>query len=287
MMVVRMDKPPGPRSTAAGSGLWREVRSGNGRAVVAGLAFGIVGGLIGAATTLILSGSVLLALLMYCLSGMVAFLGVAGFIGWYAPREFPVFAQKAAQSGALAGISLFRGVDANTGKPPLQVAHRSNATTLAYKGRVVCAGGCTQGALQDISDFLVDQDFCVDICDDLEVTLGLVGAEPHRCSALVVELDHFESTSDMPAMIDALNSFRRQTPDVPVVLVSAAFARDDMGVHRLEIADASLRAPVTEQRLAEGMIAAWTNNRTWRHRLHARCMQDRRRMAQRERAGSA
>lgn len=86
---------------------------------------------------------------------------------------------------------------------------------------------------------------------------------------LLVDLD---SLGDVDTVCDGLIALRARTPAVPVVLVSAAFGRDDLSRTRLVAADVSLRDPVRPTALGPALVVAGENNRAWQDRqasLHA------------------
>ena len=62
---------------------------------------------------------------------------------------------------------------------------------------------------------------------------------------LVVNVDAF----DLVEIVDALISFRRQSPDVSVIILSAAFGGDEFQGERKAICDVSLRLPLSARRI--------------------------------------
>jgi hypothetical protein len=73
---------------------------------------------------------------------------------------------------------------------------------------------------------------------------------------LLMNFDVFEDVEDG---VDALMAFRLQRPEASVVLVSRAVAGDDLGGERRVICDATLRAPVSADRLRAGLLGAIDN----------------------------
>lgn len=74
---------------------------------------------------------------------------------------------------------------------------------------------------------------------------------------LIVNLDAFH---DLGAAVTHLVAFRKQRPQVVVILISENVIADDFGTERKCICDATLRAPVSRNRLSQAMAAANQNN---------------------------
>lgn len=62
---------------------------------------------------------------------------------------------------------------------------------------------------------------------------------------LVVNADAF----DLVEIVDALISFRRRSPDLSVIILSAAFGGDEFQGERRAICDVSLRLPLSPRRI--------------------------------------
>lgn len=62
---------------------------------------------------------------------------------------------------------------------------------------------------------------------------------------LMVNVDAF----DLVEIVDELISFRRQSPDVSVIILSAAFGGDEFQGERKAICDVSLRLPLSPRRI--------------------------------------
>lgn len=71
---------------------------------------------------------------------------------------------------------------------------------------------------------------------------------------------NFDDFPDVETGVSALLSFRSEMPDVVVVLLSRQVAGDDLSLERATICDATLRLPVTRQRLLAGILTAAENN---------------------------
>ena len=76
-------------------------------------------------------------------------------------------------------------------------------------------------------------------------------------SHLIINLDAF---SDIDVAIDLLLSFRKQRPDVIVLIASTDVIKDDLGSERISICDVTLRMPISSQRLLGGLEAAKVNH---------------------------
>jgi hypothetical protein len=80
-----------------------------------------------------------------------------------------------------------------------------------------------------------------------------------RFDCAVINHDSFEDTE---TAVDAYLAFRQRFPCKVVILVSASVSGDDLGMERAAICDATLRLPVSPERLQLGVRAALTNRRT-------------------------
>lgn len=74
---------------------------------------------------------------------------------------------------------------------------------------------------------------------------------------MIINLDAF---SDIDVAIDLLLSFRKQRPDVIVLIASTDVIKDDLGSERIRICDVTLRMPISSQRLLGGLEAAKVNH---------------------------
>lgn len=90
-----------------------------------------------------------------------------------------------------------------------------------------------------------------------QASFGAPGAAP----SLIVNLEGFDTLENA---VSALMVFRKAHPEVVIVLVSTAVAADDLSPERRMICDATLAAPLSFQRLVEGLLAAARNNRQLR-----------------------
>ncbi|MBI1172342.1 hypothetical protein GC209_13150 [bacterium] len=88
----------------------------------------------------------------------------------------------------------------------------------------------------------------------LEDVSAMRGAFTH----VIVNLDAFD---DMDEAVSRLLLFRRRRQDTVVILISDAVKKDDLLPDRKWICDATLRAPVSPNRLCDGLSAAWVNNK--------------------------
>lgn len=73
---------------------------------------------------------------------------------------------------------------------------------------------------------------------------------------LFVNLDGFSDVSDG---VDALISYRMNRPEATVILVSHLVSGDDLSAERRAICDATLRAPISSDRLRTGILGAMDN----------------------------
>ncbi|MCC5993791.1 MAG: hypothetical protein JJT99_14855 [Rhodobacteraceae bacterium] len=141
-----------------------------------------------------------------------------------------------------------------------RVAHGNSGR---HAVRAIYVADATQEEAERLALTLTGQGLDVDICNDLDVVLASITEAPQRWSALIVDLDLAERRSSLQAVIDDLCGFRQAVPDVPVVLLSTNFSRDEMELHRHSVADVSLRSPVIARSLVEGLMTAKANNDEW------------------------
>lgn len=105
---------------------------------------------------------------------------------------------------------------------------------------------------RDLTGFLSELGYDLDICDDLDTALAILKQDQHsRWRFLVVDMGSLGETENLHEIVNDLVVFRQHVPAVPVVIVSATVSRDDLGTHRLPIADVTLRSPVSPERLRE------------------------------------
>jgi CheY-like chemotaxis protein len=89
--------------------------------------------------------------------------------------------------------------------------------------------------------------------------IGHFGDTVSICRAfnhVIVNLDSFDS---IQAAVEALLTFRKRAPNVTVVAVSSDVSGDDLGRERTAICDATLRAPISQERFRTGLIEAGAN----------------------------
>ncbi|PWE36484.1 hypothetical protein DD563_11280 [Pelagicola sp. LXJ1103] len=79
-------------------------------------------------------------------------------------------------------------------------------------------------------------------------------------SHIVINIDAFDSVD---RAVDTLMTFRTSFPTVRVLMVSSVVLNDDLGGHRKQVGDVTLRAPVSSERLKIALQAADANNRDW------------------------
>lgn len=94
---------------------------------------------------------------------------------------------------------------------------------------------------------------CRDIAQLSDLS-AMIGTFTH----VVVRLEAFAATDDA---VSALLQFRARQKDMVVILISNAVEQDDLLHDRKWICDATLRAPVSFNRLCDGLLAAWVNNK--------------------------
>ncbi|NOD02184.1 hypothetical protein, partial [Roseobacter sp. HKCCD9054-2] len=108
----------------------------------------------------------------------------------------------------------------------------------------------------------------VDICDDSDAAFGSLTDQLGACrwSLLLIDLDFLQNSVWSDEIVGDLLELRQSVRDLPCILVSDDFGRDDRGTGGLPIADARLRAPATLGRLKDAIREAQTNNLIWQRR---------------------
>jgi len=89
--------------------------------------------------------------------------------------------------------------------------------------------------------------------------IGLLRRNPEFLASFDVVMVNHDAFADTETAIDEYQSFRRLHPEVIVIIVSRNVANDDLSSTRRPICDATLRAPVTPDRLSRGVKAATLN----------------------------
>jgi hypothetical protein len=80
-----------------------------------------------------------------------------------------------------------------------------------------------------------------------------------QVDCVLINHDAFE---DSLTAVETYLSFRKRFPTKTVILVSTQIRGDDFGLDRAAICDATLRFPVSSERLRSGILAAVENRRT-------------------------
>lgn len=85
-----------------------------------------------------------------------------------------------------------------------------------------------------------------------------------------VKPDHviidIESAGGIASAYSALRRFRDRHPDIPVILLSDEFAKDDFGTNRLALCDISLRTPFSFATFGFALRESEVNNMAWQQR---------------------
>lgn len=141
------------------------------------------------------------------------------------------------------------------------------------RGRAFCVGHCFHGEAARLAEICAGRGIDVDVTDNLDLALNAVADAPHRWDMLLVDIDALAQRPggmlDLDEAVDELAAFRRRVPGVSVLIISHDFLRDELGLERHAITDASLRAPVSETALSRAILAAKANNRIWAEKLMA------------------
>mgnify|MGYP007117149188 CR=1 FL=1 len=147
--------------------------------------------------------------------------------------------------------------------PPISVVERSLWGRLGSKSRdadadlpVAAVFGFSRSTTGPICEMLRSLDMNAYACFPGPNTPDRLAAIPEWASHVVVNIDAFGDTGEA---VDCLMAFRQQRPTVRVVAVTRACTGDDFGSERQMICDATLRAPVSCNRLA----AAFRSDPEW------------------------
>ncbi|NOA97948.1 hypothetical protein GTF38_17035, partial [Roseobacter sp. HKCCD8703] len=117
----------------------------------------------------------------------------------------------------------------------------------------------------------------VDICDDSDAAFGSLTDQLGACrwSLLLIDLDFLQNSVRLDEIVGDLRELRQSVRDLPCILASDGFGRDDRGADRLTITDARLRAPATLGQLKDAIREAQANNLIWQRRAdHGRADAD-------------
>ena len=71
---------------------------------------------------------------------------------------------------------------------------------------------------------------------------------------------NFDAFEDVETGVDALLNARGRGAHVVIILCSKEVSGDDLDINRILICDATLRLPLTDQRLRQGLVSANANN---------------------------
>lgn len=141
---------------------------------------------------------------------------------------------------------------------------------VSCSSRCMVVAGDPRGVFYEISQWLVERDLEVDLLDDFEAaTMSLLERSTkrdRRWSLVIFDLDFLQRAYSLAEILDDLAQLRKEVLDIPVIIVSRDFKRDEFGLHRLPIADASLSYPVSKERFQQGILAAMQNNNGWKKR---------------------
>jgi hypothetical protein len=130
-------------------------------------------------------------------------------------------------------------------------------------GYAVLVSGSPKKLSMPIS-FLRTISLGVNIIPSLEDVISTLKDGRDIPSLLVVDID---SAADEDSTFDLIFTIRDKHPQMPIILISGDFARDDMSTERLAICDVSLRAPINRISFELGVEEAFANNSIWQHRL--------------------
>lgn len=106
------------------------------------------------------------------------------------------------------------------------------------------------------------------VLDSLDDAVGVLADNPLRWGFLFVSIDDFGGPLEI---VDDLAKMRRRLAQVPTIIMSAGFGRNDFGTGRLQVADVSLRLPMSLAALESAVEEAVPNCQISICRVCARC----------------
>ncbi len=117
-----------------------------------------------------------------------------------------------------------------------------------------------QEAFNSVSDVMSYLGLSTGWVGDLDSLLVDLGSNEIQSSFLMINVDGW---GGVPSIIDRLFKIREARPNLPVILTSRSFRRNDLGTDRLAVADVSVRFPVGRASIAAAIGQAAVNNQTW------------------------
>ena len=109
--------------------------------------------------------------------------------------------------------------------------------------------------------------FKIKVSCDLDTALEAVANETNGLDLIFIDFDNLRLENSLEVIVARLQKFRSTCPKTIVIMLSMSWPRDELGLHRLSIADASLRLPVSKERVMDGFESAILNNFEWRKRV--------------------
>lgn len=92
----------------------------------------------------------------------------------------------------------------------------------------------------------------------LDLALNAISESPANWGLFAVFMDGLEDTD---GIVETLLLLRSIKPDLPVILISKDFVRNDYSTERMLICDVSLRAPIDQSALGNAVVQSIRNNK--------------------------
>mgnify|MGYP003565042175 CR=1 FL=1 len=105
---------------------------------------------------------------------------------------------------------------------------------------------------RELANTLARQGYVVRHTNDADAMLNMIQASSAAWDFLIFDLD---MSDGLQSSVDDLMVLRQTCPRLPILLISETVSRDDTSDHRRAIGDATLRKPVSENRLLAGIAA--------------------------------
>lgn len=132
------------------------------------------------------------------------------------------------------------------------------------EARIMYSGFSDNEDLQDFKIEVIRLGYTLTLENNIERAIEIIRARrSKKWHCFFIDIDKLDKSPDIIIVVDFLLRFRKSNPEVPIVLISSDFQRDNFDSYRLPVTDVSLAQPVSFHRLQESLIWAQRNNRIW------------------------
>ncbi|MBI1219177.1 MAG: hypothetical protein GC186_11570 [Rhodobacteraceae bacterium] len=141
-------------------------------------------------------------------------------------------------------------------RPVVDEAEVRGADPLAWAGRSVLFCGSFRGCIGEMRIWLNSVGALSSSVGETLMPFEWIERHAHAFDVALVDCDHFEDADDV---VDFGLHLRRIAPRLPVVMASSTVARNDFGMERRAICDATLRKPFSRSAFFIGVGVAMAN----------------------------